>query len=251
MTTTTYNALVIDDENDARHLIKQLCQLYSKTISHCFEASTIEEAILLIKNHSISLVFLDVQLKNENGFAFLDYINPKTCSVIFTTAYQQYAVRAFRCAALDYLLKPIKLTEFKEGIDKFIEAKSSNVYPENFNVLVENYHQPLSEVNRIALPVKDGFEFITYNQISYCKADSNYTKIYVNQRKEYLASKTLGYFSDILPACFQRIHKSYLVNLNYVSSYNKQDDTVTLLDGTVLEVSTREKVEFLKRFARG
>lgn len=248
---TTYNALVIDDERDARNLIKQLCLLYTKTITQCFEASSIGEAVLIMKNHKISVVFLDVQLKNENGFDVIQYINLNTCSVIFTTAYQQYAIRAFRCAALDYLLKPIKLSEFKKAIEKFLAANTNNPYPENFNVLVENYHQPLSEVNRIALPVKDGYEFVTYNQISYCKGDSNYTRLYVNQHKEYIASKTLGYFEDILPACFQRIHKSYLVNLNYVTSFNKSHDTVTLLDGTILEISTREKVDFLKRFARG
>lgn len=242
-----FNVLVIDDEKDARRLIKEYCKLYIP-ILYCYEAGTVEEAWEIISTKNIELIFLDIQLKTQSGFQLFEKQGVSLPAVIFTTAYQQHAAKAFRCAALDYLLKPIKSEEFKEATARFLEAKKVSLSEQRLSVFFENLTQPLNEVNRIALPVKEGFVIESLNQILYCKGDSNYTKIYTLRGKEYLASKTLRYFEELMPACFQRVHKSYLVNLNYVSSFHKDADTLLLADGTSLDVSVRAKAELLARF---
>jgi two-component system LytT family response regulator len=243
-----FSVLVLDDEKDARKMIAEYCTLYAPYIDKCFECSSIDEAQKVLKAETISLIFLDIQLKNESGFNLLNNLGYNSPSIIFTTAHQQYAARAFRMAAIDYLLKPIVVNEFKESIQKFIDSKSLSVNEIKMSVLLENLSQPLNEVNRIAIPVKDGIVFEPINQIVYVEGDSNYSNVYTLKGDKYLVSKTLKYFEELLPNCFQRIHKSYLVNLNYVKSYQKDTDTVKVLNETMLPVSTRAKADLLQRF---
>lgn len=248
--TTKFNALILDDEMDARKMIVEYCRLYAPFIKTCFEADGIEAAKNIITEHEIALIFLDIQLKNENGFQLLEQMGTITPAVIFTTAHQQFAAKAFRTAALDYLLKPVQPQSFKEAISRFIDAKSFSLNEQRLAVLLENLTQPLNEVNRIAIPIKEGYVFEPANQIMYVQGDSNYSKIYTIKGKEYLVSRTLRYFEDLLPKCFHRIHKSSLVNLNYVMAYNKETDCVVLNNNHQLAVSIRAKAELIARFSK-
>lgn len=248
--TPKYNALVLDDEYDARKLIKEYCHLYAPIIGICFEARSIEEAINIIETEQISLIFLDIKLKDKSGFDLLHLIHKNQPGIVFTTAYQQYAVRAFRSAALDYLLKPIIPDEFKQAITKFINQKTLTIDDLRLNILFQHINEPGNEVNKISIPVKDGFIFEPINQIIFLKGESNYSRIQTIRGENYLVASTLKYFEEILPESFHRIHKSYLVNLKYVSSYSKLNDTINIADKYELPVSIREKGKLIDAFLK-
>lgn len=245
---STYNALVLDDEKDARKLIMEYCRRYAPILGTCFEAETVEEAKEIILNNNISLVFLDVQLKHKSGFELIEEMGGKMPAVIFTTAFQNYAVKAFRASALDYLLKPLNIEDFKEALSKFMNQKTVLLDEIRLNTFRLNMTQPLGDIKRIAIPVKDGFVFEPVNQILYLQGESNYSKVFTSNGNVYVVASTLKSYEELLPSHFQRIHKSYLVNLNYVNLYNKNHETVLVANQIELPVSVRSKGEFLKRF---
>lgn len=241
--------LVLDDEPDARKLIVEYCKMYATDFSAFFEASTIKEALTILRDNSIHLIFLDIQLNGENGFQLFDKFTQFKPAVIFTTAHEQYAVKAFRIAALDYLTKPIHQQAFREAIQRFQQSNSKKSYnDEQIAILREALSNQSNTIKKICVPVKEGFEFIQFDDILYVMGEGNYSKIYTINGLNYLVSKTLLYYEQLLPANFQRIHKTYLVNLHYVVKYNKTNDCIELTNHITLPVSTRAKSELFGRF---
>lgn len=240
-------AVIIDDEINAQNLLET-------TLDRCFpnkfniveKCNSVDKAVLAIKKHEPELVFLDIQMPEKNGFELFNYFDVIKFEVIFTTAYNQFAIKAIKRSALDYLLKPISNLDLSEAVKKFENRSKGNFAQKKLSLLLENLNVNDQQVSKIAFPTVEGFELIHSNQILYCKAESNYCCIKKIDGFSKMTSKTLKYVEEILPIfSFKRIHKSYVLNLNYVVRYNKANKEVELTNGEKLPVSFRKEEEFI------
>jgi len=244
------NALIIDDEQAS---IDRLTDLLNKNFESDVLISgyykTVEEGIGAIEKLNPDLVFLDVQINSKTGFDLLKQLKEINFEVIFTTAYDQYAVQAFKFSAIDYLLKPVALEELKQAIHKFEQKISYTKTSEKFDVLFHNLKNIQGSSKRICVPVINGLMVIQVSDIIHCESDSNYTTIFMKGNQKLLVAKTLKEFDEMLTDYnFFRVHHSHLINLNCIKSYNKgKGGYVTMTDNSSIEVSTRRKEEFLKR----
>jgi two-component system, LytTR family, response regulator len=240
--------IIVDDEFNAREFLQKLLQRYFPdkfiVLALC---ESVDDAIIAIEKFNPELVFLDVQMPNKNGFQLFKELNKINFEVIFTTAHSEFAIDAIKCSALDYLLKPINYIDLLETVKKYESKLHKASQQEKLMLLMENLDTGNSEYNKIALPTETGFELIKTNAILYCEADSNYCKIVCLDGKKIVLSKTLKFIEELLPtSIFQRIHKSYLVNLNYVTRFNKTNDLIVeLANGESLPVSIRKKEDFI------
>jgi two-component system LytT family response regulator len=199
-----------------------------------------------IKQHEPELVFLDIQMPEKNGFELFRYFDVVNFEVIFTTAYNQFAIKAIKRSALDYLLKPINNLELSEAVKKFENRNKGGMAQKKLSLLLENLNVNDQNVSKIAFPTVEGFELIHSNQILYCKAESNYCCIKRIDGHTKIATKTLKYVEEILPCgSFKRIHKSFVINLNYVVRYNKTNREVELTNGEKIPVSFRKEEDFI------
>jgi len=241
-------AIIIDDEQNAREFLHKLLNRYfPKKIIVLETCDSVQTGVQAINKHQPELVFLDIQMPNENGFGLFKYFNKVDFEVIFTTAYKDYAIDAIRHSALDYLLKPINFIDLLSTVKRYEEDKNNKNQQERISMLLENMSSDNGSYNKIALPTQNGYELLKINNIIYCQSDSNYCKVKCLDGKEFLMSKTLKFIEELLNNnLFIRIHKSYLVNLNYVVKFDKVDElTVTLTNGEQLPVSIRKKEQFL------
>ncbi len=229
------NAIIIDDE---QHCIDALTADLSKNcgnvevIAKCTSA---KEGILSIKKLKPQLIFLDVEMPWMNGFEMLEMLDHIDFCIIFTTAYDKFAARAFRISAVDYLLKPIDAADLKTAVQKAEEKILASAGTVNIQNLLHNIRQPAQQ-QKIALPNRDGYEFAQVNTILYCNAEGAYTKIVLTDQRPLLISKTLGDIEEMLPAeIFIRIHHSTIVNLNAVTHYSRAD-------GGYVVMNTNEKL---------
>jgi len=185
-------------------------------------------------------------MPEKNGFELFKNFDTIKFEVIFTTAYNQFAIKAIKRSALDYLLKPINHLELAEAIKRFESKSSGSFAQKKLSLLLENLNVNDQNVSKIAFPTLDGFELIHANQILYCKAESNYTCIKKIEGITKTVTKTLKYVEEILPTTsFKRIHKTYVINLNYVVRYHKANKEVELTNGEKLPVSFRKEEEFI------
>jgi two-component system LytT family response regulator len=240
-------AVLIDDEQHAIDRLKVLLDPYHDKIRISGTFTTVDEATEGIRELSPDVVFLDVQIHDKTGFDVLREIGEINFSLIFTTAFEHYAVQAFKFSALDYLLKPIGQDDFDKAIQKAIRKTENEDLSQKVKVLLSNLavsQQP----KRISVPTIDGYVFLEISEIVRCQSDVNYTNIFTTSKQKYVASKTLKYFEDLLSNChFFRVHNSHLINLNYVKKYTRgKGGFVTLTDNFTVEVSYRRKEEFLR-----
>lgn len=240
--------IIIDDEYNAREFLEKLLTRYFPDKFLILEkCESVDEAIVAINKFNPELVFLDIQMPNKNGFQLFKELNKVQFEVIFTTAHSEFAIDAIKCSALDYLLKPINYIDLLDTIRKYDEKQNKASQEVKLKLLLENIDTGDSEFNRIAFPTENGFELLKTNAILYCEADSNYCKIVCLDGRNIVLSKTLKYIEELLPSSlFQRIHKSYLVNLNYVNRFTKGNELlVELTNGETLPVSVRQKENFI------
>lgn len=202
---------------------------------------------MAIKKEKPDLIFLDIEMPWMNGFEMLDVLDEIHFSVIFTTAHDQFAAKAFRISAVDYLLKPIDANDLKEAVKK-AQQKVEQQGQANIENLLRNIKQPSSQ-QKIALPYRDGYEFVEVTHIIYCQAEGAYTKVFLDNKKYIVVSKTLGDIEELLPAdLFQRIHHSTVVNLDYVTHFVRSDGGyVKLQTGESLIVSKSKKEAVMER----
>lgn len=239
--------IIIDDEQHCTdRLIRLLNELKEFEVEIAGFASTVEEGLQLIKNNQPDLVFLDVNLGNGSGFDLLKKSGKINYSIIFCTAYDQYAVQAFRFSALDYLLKPVSKELLGEALLKMNKQKEENIIERKLELLFQNNH---STHKRIAIPDVKGIVFVPLNDIIRCQGNVNYTQIFLRNGEQFLASKTIKEFEELLKEYnFFRLHNSHLVNLDTIKRYKKgSGGSVLLEDGTELDVSVRRKDEFLRK----
>jgi two-component system, LytTR family, response regulator len=241
-------AILVDDEESSLSSLKEKIYRHCPQIEIIAACDTAQKAISSIDSLQPDLVFLDIEMPVMNGFLMLQQIHFKNFELIFTTAYDHYAIRAIRFSALDYLVKPIEIEELKSAVNRAEEKKASNTAEHQLELLLENLTPQKNIHRRIAIPSSYGLQFITLNAIIYLEASANYTHIFMVDGKKYTASRTMKEFEDILPQeTFLRIHHSYIINKNFAEKYIKGDGgQVELSNGTILDVSKRKKAEFLK-----
>jgi two-component system LytT family response regulator len=240
--------IIIDDEQNGRELLsKLLVRYFDNKIVVLDTCDSVKKGVNAINKHNPDIVFLDIQMPNENGFELFKYFDKINFEVIFTTAHKDYAIDAVRHSALDYLLKPISYIDLMSSIKRFENNRDAFKRQERISLLLESLSSDNISFNKVALPTNRGYELQKLGNILYCEADSNYCKIICIDGKELLLSKTLKYVEELLAnELFFRIHKSYLVNLNYITKFDKIDDLkITLTNGAQLPVSVRKKEQFL------
>ncbi|PNQ73988.1 DNA-binding response regulator [Hanstruepera neustonica] len=239
-------ALIVEDEKTSRDILKNYLNKYCPNVQVLGEAENIDQALELIRNNELDLVFLDVEMPYGNAFDLLEQVGDINFETIFVTAYNQYAMDALNAHASYYLMKPISIEELIKAVDYVTEIKTKE------NALHEEVLIPKTNpVNgKITIPQQDGFEVINTADILFCKADDNYTEIYLNNNKKKLVSKTLKYFEDALnDGGFARVHKSYLVNVNEIVKYVKgKGGSVVLRNGKQIMVSASKKSDLLSYF---
>ncbi len=240
--------IIIDDEQHCIDSILRLIKDYEGVFNVLGSYTNIEEGLVATRKLKPNLVFLDVEINNQTGFDFLERIDTIDFHVVFTTAYEKYAVRAFRFSALDYLLKPIDIDDFKETVYKIREEESRTYFTEKMNVLFHNLKAEHNQ-KRIGISTIDSYTVVTVSDILYCKADKNYTDIFLSNGKKIETSKTLKRFETLLqPNDFYRVDQSFLVNLKHVKKYTKGKPAYAIMaNGARIKVSIRSKDGFLKQ----
>ena len=241
-------SIIIDDEQHCVRALQNDLQKSCPSVEILDTCNSAKEAMLSIKKNNPDLIFLDVEMPWMNGFEMLEMLDDINFNIIFTTAHDQFAAKAFRLSAVDYLLKPIDANDLKAAVRKAqqrSEQQQGNVHIEN---LLRNIKQPSAQ-QKIALPYKDGYEFVEVSHIIYCQAEGAYTKVFLDNKKYILVSKTLGDIEELLPAdIFQRIHHSTVVNLHYITHFVRTDGGyVKLQTGEQLTVSKSKKESVMER----
>ncbi len=249
-------AVIIDDEANARQALHNMLQLVAPEVEICGEAKNVDLGIELINTQKPNLVFLDIQMPGKTGFDLLSSFEKLDFGVVFTTAYQEYALKAFRFSAIDYLLKPIDPDELQEAVAKYKEIVGE-VDKKQLEILQEHLNSPTQSESksrkanlnqRIALPSAEGVHFINLSDIIQCESLGSYTKFHLMSGQKIVVSKLLKDYEEILDNYqFFRIHQSNIINLEHIKRYVKGDGgQVWMVDNAEIEVSRRRKDEFLE-----
>jgi two-component system LytT family response regulator len=246
--------LIVDDEKPARDMLQTMIEKYCPGVTVTGQADSAESARRLAADQEIDALFLDIAMPNENGFDLLKSLEGKNYMYVFVTAHDQYAVRALRASAIDYLQKPVDIAELQAATRKLIQAKAlreqsmpaRQEYEQSLMSLTVNVsRQP---VQRLCLPGMNGFTVIDVNDIQHLDADSNYTIFHLNNLKKIVVAKTLKEYEELLdPASFIRIHKSSIINLKYLKEFSRVDGYYAIMaDNSSIAVSRRRLTEFLE-----
>jgi two-component system LytT family response regulator len=233
--------LIVDDEAAAGNILKILIEKHIALPTEIRYCAAAKDALEILTAFNPTLVMLDIEMPKMNGFDFLNMATENNFDVIFTTAYDQYAIKAIRFSALDYLLKPIDVVELQNAVNRHI-IKQQN---QNQQLLVSNLLTNLQQKNpenfKLALSTSEGVSFYDPSEILYCEGENNYTRFVFTKNKPMLVSKTLGEYEDLLAEHgFLRIHKSHLVNAKYVTKVDR-DGLLLMSDGKQLAISKRRK----------
>jgi two-component system LytT family response regulator len=241
-------AFIVDDEPDCCETIVSLLDNFCADIEVSGIYHNGEEALPAILHHHPDLVFLDVEMPKLNGFEMLEHLPEVNFDIIFTTSYDQYALKAIRFSAIDYLLKPVDRLELQKAVQKVIH-RSQRTITKQVEILMQKLHQPATSISKIALPTMEGLQLIPVNSIISCESESNYTNLHLKNKKKLLVSVTLKEVEEVLEDhSFARVHRSYLVNLNEVEKYVKGEGGYLMMsDGTTIDVSRNKKEELLKK----
>jgi len=241
-------AILIDDESSSRNSLRQKLVTHCPNITIVAECESGEDGIKAIQSHNPNIVFLDVEMPRMNGFVMLQQLEQRSFELIFTTAYDHYAISAIRFSALDYLVKPIEIKTLKEAVERAREKIQTDLPNQRIETLLHNLIDEKNLHNRIAIPSLEGLQFIEITDIIYLEAESNYSFIYLQNATRITVSKTLKDFEELLPShTFIRIHHSYIISKNHVRKYLKgEGGQVLMSNGKLLDVARRKKEDFMK-----
>ncbi|MEM7105487.1 MAG: LytTR family DNA-binding domain-containing protein [Bacteroidota bacterium] len=235
-------SILIDDEPKCLDSLRLDLQDHCPQVIIVAKCQSGKEGLKAIKKYKPDLVFLDIEMPWMNGFEMLELVDNIEFDVVFTTAYDQFAVKAFRMSAVDYLLKPIDAEDLQNAVQKVVEKNHPAFSKQQLEVLVNNMSSQTPS-QRVALPVKEGFDFILVKDILYCEADGSYTKVFLSNKKSMYIVRSLKEMEALVidhPFC--RIHHSYLINLNHTVKYIRGDGGyVIMVDGANLNVSRNRK----------
>lgn len=252
--TNTMKAVIIDDESKARRLLSTILKDYCPQVTQIEEAKNLMDGVQLIRNAAPDVVFLDIEMPDYLGIEIGDFLEPDemTFQLIFTTAYSEYAIKAFEVNAVDYLLKPIRPKQIKNALHKIAQrAHNNNNIAQQVSTLKESIQD--NHFKKIAVPISTGILFIDIDDIICMEADGMYTQLHTNSNGAQMISKPLKYFVDLLEGNeqFYRSHRSFLININFVRQYIKKDGHSILLKNNIETPISRDKREvFLELISR-
>lgn len=242
--------IIIDDEKNAREAITRISEQHCNDISIIAYADDVESGIKAITKFKPDLVLLDIKMPDGTGFDILRQIDNISFSTIFITAFNEYAIKAFKFSAIDYLLKPIDVDELKSAVAKVIEAKKQENTKMKLDVFLENIDNISKEAKKIILKTSDSIHLINVNEILRCESDGNYTKFYFTNQQSIMVSKNLKEYYDMLKDYqFFRPHQSHIININFIKRFHKLDGGhLVMQDDSIVPVSTRKRDELMKIF---
>ena len=243
--------MIVDDEQSSIDLLQWLIGQYCPDITAIKTARSVQEAIPSIQSFKPDVLFLDIQMPDQSGFDLLTTIDNWNFEVIFTTAYNEFAIQAIRFSALDYLLKPVDESELKKAVERY---KAKRIYAPAGQLLFRNFIQNISHGNKnkfkLALADTTEVKYVQLDEIIRLQAESNYTHIFLTGNKVFVSAKTLKEYDEILQRHkFLRVHKSHLVNPAHIDAYDRQG-ILMMSDGSRVEVARRKK-EFLQQSLSG
>lgn len=244
-------AVLVDDEKNALEMLEWMLQKHCPDVNIVAMFDSPIEALENIGSIQPDVIFLDIEMPQLNGFDLLERLGNRDADVIFTTAYNQFAIKAFKICALDYLLKPIDAEDLKSAVKKAHDRKSK-VSAQQLEMLL-NYVKPEKpKTKRVALTASDHLIFVDTSEIVYCESDSNYTIFFLADGRKVIVSKTLKDVEEILEgADFFRIHASYLINMKHVSKFTRGDGGyVVMSNNQHITVSRKKKDEFFEKFSK-
>jgi len=240
-------AIIIDDEKTARNNLKKDIEEYCPHITIIAEADGVKEGVEIIKKYNPDLIFLDVEMQDGTGFDLLEQLKSLSFKVIFTTAHDAYAVKAFKFSAIDYLLKPVDSDELVEAIKKTNLVVDTKNLQNSLLALIENTKNTKKELQKIVIASSDGHSVFNVNDLIRFEAERNYTKVIIEKEKPLLVAKTLKHFEDLLSGQgFERTHQSHFVNIKHIKKYISRDGGYLIMsDGSNVPVAQRKKTELL------
>lgn len=244
----TFNCILVDDEPLNLDTLEKMIHRYCPELIVTGKAGSAQEALELIRSSAPKIVFLDIQMPRENAFDLLDQLMPVNCEIIFVTAFDNYALKAFKYSALDYLLKPVDMDELRAAVEK---AKAK-LLDKDMNLRLVQFLDQIKDRNtnpRIALRTKEGMLFYPIKDILYCAAERSYTRFKFMNGEQLLVTGNLKEFEDVLPDHqFCRVHDSFLINLDHVKKYHYgKGGYVEMADGQSIDVSSRKRTAFLSK----
>lgn len=239
--------LIIDDENRTRELIAKMIDSFGYDVETIPEGENVQSAIAAIEKHQPDIVFIDIQMPDGTGFDVIRSIEDKQFEVIFITAHEEFAIKAIKFSALDYLLKPVDTSELRSALEKALSTIEDRTEHTQFEALHKNI-QP-NEKRRLVLKTQESVHVVELEQIIRCEADRNYTSFFLKDSKKILVSKTLKEYETLLSGHnFLRVQQSHLININYVDRYDKKNGgAVVMKDGSEVPLSPAKRDAFFTR----
>ena len=242
-------ALIVDDEEKARRLLTILIEENCPEVTELRHAADLPEGVKLINEFEPDIVFLDIEMPGYSGIKLLDFFTPAQINfeIIFTTAYSEYAIKAFKLNAVDYLLKPLTDEQVQQAVQKAVEQRGKSKVSERLTELKKTLEA--SKIRKIGLPVTDGVLFVKFEDIILLEADRMYTKVHIVNREELLVSKPLKFFVDVLKEAneFYQPHRSFLINLKHIKQFVKNDGGYLVMDNEKnVSISRDRKDEFFE-----
>ena len=247
MTFHKIQAVIVEDESAAREVLKNYLNKYCPQVEVVGEAQNIKEAVPLLHEVLPQLVFLDVEMPFGNAFDVLEACKDLQFETIFVTAFSEYSLKALNQSAAYYLLKPISIEELIVAVNKVQQHILNHELFNRNKIIVENFRESQPEKKQVILPTLEGFEVVKMEDIVRLRGNGNFTDLYLSDGSKKMVCRFLKHFTEILPFPFLRVHKSHIINVNFVKSYNK-GGYVILNDQVEIEVSPTYKEQFLKNF---
>ena len=238
------NAVIIDDEERARDSLRALLTAYCPEVNIVSECANVPDGVLAINKHNPKLVFLDIEMPEYSGFELLSFFRDVDFEIIFVTAYNDYALKAFEVSAVDYVLKPVDIDKLKSAVEKAYKRIDGHDMKNRLDVLKDSFKS--SQFNKIALPLAEGLLFVDVIEIVYLEADGAYTNVWLKDGSKILVSKKIKFFEEVLEGRpnFFRSHRSFMVNINFIKKYSRADNALLLDNGKTIIISRDRKVEF-------
>lgn len=238
-------AIIVDDEISGREVLARLVSKFAQQVQVLALCESVAAARTAIDAHQPELVFLDIEMPLESGFKLFEYFPQPKFQVIFTTAHQHYAIKAFEFAAIDYLIKPIHYQDLQRAVQKALQQNALDEMQHRLQLVQENLVNPF---RRIAIPTINGYLFVNIHEILRLESDTNYSKIVLQNKESYTSSRTLRDYEELLsPFNFVRVHRSHLINLNFIREYQKGRSPILVMeDASQIPVAANRKDDFLR-----
>ncbi len=244
--------IIVDDESGSRKVLRRYLTDYCPDVEIVAEAGDVAATVDLIRDNNPDLVFLDIEMPGGNGFELLTHFPNPQFQIIFVTAYQEYALRAFQISAMGYILKPVRIKILKEAVAKAKKHFDAERFREQLDVMQEALKKKDS-ASKLVISTNEGMHFISLEEVLYMEADGAYTIFHLTNGKEFVASKRIGEFEENIknPKIFKP-HRSYLVNLEFITRYTKSDGgRIFMENGAEIPVARSKRQEFLKFIGNG